>query len=205
MSEIQAVVFDLYETLVYSRIRTNPYRRLFIDLGFQPQSIEYLQARGIAFTESFGSLADFVQRIKPDFSLSLESYEKDIDDAKKSVVLYPETVDVLTILKERGFRLGLISNLAFPYKEPFFRLGLAEYFHEVIFSCDVDLSKPDKRIYENILMGFYIERSRILMTGDTLEADVLGPQRVGMRAVHLDRSGTTLKSISTLHGIFDYL
>lgn len=204
MAEIQAVVFDLYGTLIYLADETKPYARLFTEMGLQT-SEEFRQARRIALTEDFANLTDLVKRIKPNTEIDLLQYEKEIKEERASALLYPETRSVLDNLRKKDLRLGLISNLASPYKLPFFELGLNEYFDEVVFSCDVGLRKPDLGIYQKIVEKLGIDHSKALMIGDKVHADVDGPKSIGMNAVHIDRRGTSPNSISTLEGVFQYL
>lgn len=204
MANIQAVVFDLYGTLIYLADETKPYARLFADIGLQTPE-EFRRARRIAITEDFDSLASLVRRIRPHAQIDLESYQQKIEKERASASLYPETRKVLEQLRDQKIRLGLISNLASPYKKPFFDLGLNSYFDKILFSCDVGLRKPDPRIYQKIIEHFGINPVQALMTGDKVHADVDGPKLIGMNAVLLDRTNNSQNSISTLDGVFQYL
>ena|SRR3989338_2620889 len=220
MADVKAVIFDLYGTLIYLAEETKPHERLFADIGLQTPD-EVKQARRIALTENFNTLADFVKRInkikrdagtkiKSDIEIDIAQYEQELEAEKASASLYSETKSVLGDLRKRNIQVGLISNLASPYKEPFFKLGLAEYFDGVIFSCDAGFKKPDKRIYQKIIGMFNLNPAQALMTGDKVYADVDGPKSIGMNAVYLDRknpssSNPSSGSIFTLEGVFGYL
>ncbi len=205
MSDTQAVIFDLYGTLLYLARETKPYARLFADLGLQrPEELKV--ARHIALTENFDYLTALVQRIKPNgefSSIDFVSYQQEVEEERASATAYPETRDVLEKLGDRKLKLGLISNLASPYCKPFFDLGLDIYFDEVLFSCDVGLTKPDSRIYQLMTDKLNVKPEQAFMAGDKVHADVDGPKAIGMRAVHLDRSKSLSNSISTLDGVFD--
>jgi HAD superfamily hydrolase (TIGR01509 family) len=203
MANIQAIVFDLYGTLIYLANETKPYAKLFRGIGLQTPD-DLRQARRIALSENFDNLSDFANIIKPNSQVDFNAYQQELEKELASASLYPETLNVLTQLKEQGVKLGLISNLATPYKNPFFNLGLGEYFDEVLFSCDVGLRKPNPRIYQKMLEKLTITPSHALMTGDRMHADVDGPKSVGMNAVHLDRANISSNSISSLEGLFQY-
>ena len=204
MTNIQAVIFDLYGTLIYLAHETKPHARLFADLGLQfPEGFE--RARRIVLTEDFDNLAGLVKRIKPNLTIDLSPYEKEIEQERASALLYPETSSVLDELKRRNIQLGLISNLASPYKQPFSGLGLNQCFDEVLFSCDLGLRKPDPRIYQKMIEQFKINPAQALMVGDRVHVDVDGPKSIGMNAVHLDRTKNSPNSIFTLEGVFQYL
>ncbi len=203
MEKIQAVIFDLYNTLIYLADDTKPHKGLFTAIGLQTPE-ELSQAYQIATTEAFDNLADLIKRIKPSAQINLEPYQKEIEKERASATLYPETINVLNELKKRNLPLGLISNLASPYKKPFFDLGLNEYFNEILFSCDAGLKKPNLKIYQEMIKKLKVEPAQALMTGDNVKNDVEGPKSIGINAVHLDRTNTTTKSISSLEGIFLY-
>lgn len=204
MTYTKAVVFDLYKTLIHIARETTPYRRLFNDIGLNDPK-ELKAAQKIYMTENFENFSALVERIKPGLDIDPSGYERELEMEIASALIYPETVNVLANLKGNGFQLGLISNSSTAYKKPFFRLGLKRHFDEVIFSCDVGLTKPDKRIYEIMIQNLGIDPERILMTGDTIHSDVDGPRSAGMRSVHLNREGDSPESINTLEGIFEYL
>lgn len=204
MATKKAVVFDLYDTLLYNRINNRPYYRLFAELGMQGN--EGLSgAYRIALTENFDSLSALVERIKPGANIDLRGYEEEIETEIASASLYPETRNVLGELKARNVRLGLISNLATPYKRPFFELGLDAYFDKIVFSCDIGFRKPECEIYGRMLADISMEPQFVLMTGNNARDDVNGPRSVGMESVHLDRKNGSLGSIRTLEGTFLYI
>jgi HAD superfamily hydrolase (TIGR01549 family) len=204
MTNIKMVVFDFYGTLAYLAKETKPYARLFTNLGLQTLE-ELRQARTIALTEDFDDLSDLAKRIKPDLLINTYSYQQEVDNEIVSAVLYEETIKILSQLKDRQLRLGLISNLASPYKRPFFELGLDVYFDEVIFSCEVGLKKPDQKIYQLMVERVGINPTQMLMIGDSAQADVVGPKYAGLNAVLLDRTNSAFTGISNLEGIFQFL
>ena len=205
MADIQAVIFDLYGTLIYLADEKKPYTKLFQDLGFQTPN-EFRKVRRIALEENFENLASLVRRLKPNTQIDLTDYQQELEKELASATLYFETTDALSKLKNQKTRLGLISNLASPYKKPFFDLEINEYFDEMLFSCDVGLRKPDQRIYENIVEKFGISPSQALMIGDKFHADVDGPKSIGMNAVHLDRTHKSYNSsMHTLEEVFQKL
>lgn len=60
---------------------------------------------------------------------------------------------------------------------------ILQYFKTVTTSEDAGVKKPDKLIFEKALEKAGAEVSGSLMIGDNYEADVLGAQKVGMRAI----------------------
>lgn len=204
MTDIKAVVFDLYGTLLYRSAKTNPYTKLFTDIGLRT-SEEFMRARRIALTEDFNDITSLVKRLKPEVQMDLLPYQQEVEKEIAAVMCYAETRKVLDELRKRDIPLGLLSNVASPYKKPFFDLGLHEYFAEVLFSCEIGLRKPNPFIYQKMIQMFHVQSAQILMIGDTIPTDIQGPQSVGMNALHLDRKNNTPDSINTLEEIFPYL
>jgi len=60
----------------------------------------------------------------------------------------PEAVEVLLQLKTAGLKTGLISDCSGEGPELWKRTALAPLFDATIFSCQVNMHKPDPRIYQ---------------------------------------------------------
>ena len=83
------------------------------------------------------------------------------------------------------FKLGLVSN-GNTYPECY---GLAGRFAFVIFSKDVQVEKPDRRIFDIVAQQAGCEFAQLLRVGDSLTNDVAGAQDVGAQTVRLNREG----------------
>ena len=90
----------------------------------------------------------------------------------------------------RSFRLGLHTNGA-PglQREKIEGAGIARYFDAIVISGDVGVGKPNPRIYEIVLSQLKTAPHQAVMIGNSLTSDVAGPQRVGMKAVWVNRAG----------------
>jgi HAD superfamily hydrolase (TIGR01549 family) len=164
--------------------------------------------REIVLANNFRTVAEMARAIGAQASPEiLAAVERGIAEELQSIEFYPETLRVLEWAKERGYKIGLISNLASPYKEPFFTRGLNKFFDTVIFSCDCGLAKPDRRIFELALFMLRVSPDEALMVGDSERADLFGPREIGMFSVLLDRKGGKkgAEKISSLEDIKDVL
>ncbi len=201
----KAVIFDLYDTLIYLGQNTDPHLRLFKDLKLSKEEI--IEARTVAFTEDFKSLSDFAKRIAPCNPVDTTSYENEISKDLATATLFPETVQVLKTLRAKGLKIGLISNVSSDYISPFFKLRLDTLIDQYVMSCKIGLKKPDLRIYEEAIKRLGTKPDETIMTGDSVYSDVFGPHLAGMDAILLDRkgnSGLQIK-ISSLDEIISYL
>jgi HAD superfamily hydrolase (TIGR01509 family) len=100
--------------------------------------------------------------------------------------------ELLRELKGRGLRLGLLSNTMWPgqiHSEGMARLGLIEFFDVLVFSGDVGLWKPNAAAFHYVADRLGVSPAEAVFVGDQLEADVLGAQRAGLRAVWIASDG----------------
>ena len=98
-----------------------------------------------------------------------------------------ETLSGLRVLSDLGFRLGLISNCGEDEAKPWPESPLAPLFHAVLFSCEVKLKKPDRRIYELAAAILGVEPRQCMYVGNGGSDELAGARRVGMTAVLLTR------------------
>ncbi len=103
----------------------------------------------------------------------------------EDIELYPDVIPTFEVLAQH-FKLGLLSN-GNTYPE---RCGLEDYFDFVIFAQDVQVEKPDPKIFEITAQHAGCEFSQLMHVGDSLENDVAGAQNVRVPAVWLNREGT---------------
>lgn len=212
-SQIQVVLFDLGHTLInfegdYRQVMAESYLVLAQSLRAAGYLIDTRE-----FAERFDRIInayyrardeDLIERpIEQYLAQVLASYE--IFDARKSLVqsalenMYraaerhwqPEgdALPTLQVLKDAGYRLGMITNAA--NADNANRLidmfGLRPYFEVILISAVERIRKPDTRIYARALTRLEVPAAKAVMVGDTLTADILGAQNAGLRAVWITR------------------
>ncbi len=199
---IRAVVFDLYGTLL--RIADPAFQRelAHIDRAALRRWVEV--QREVLLVEPFASHGEFVAAV-------LEHVRPGSDDGERrrleallerelgSVETLPGVQSLLSFLDRRGVALGLITNSASPYRGPFERLGLAESFDAVLFSCEERARKPEPRLYAAVCARLGVEEGETLMVGDSLANDVAGPQAAGMTALLVGESRRAAAVPRTAH------
>lgn len=99
----------------------------------------------------------------------------------------PGLHQVLGEVKDAGYRLGLVSNAS--DEQNVLRLmmnsGIQGYFDPILVSASVGVRKPDPRIFKPLLEEWRLPAPKTIMIGDTLDADILGAQRIGMKDLWL--------------------
>jgi putative hydrolase of the HAD superfamily len=96
---------------------------------------------------------------------------------------------VLGALRDAGLRLVVVSNANGTLRDAFGRLGLDEYFVEILDSCEVGVEKPDPRIFEVALERSGSSAATTVHVGDIYQVDVVGARAAGIRGVLLDERG----------------
>jgi len=101
--------------------------------------------------------------------------------------LYPHIADVLGRLRDRGLRVGLVSNTGRTWdrylRELQDDLGIGGFFDVRVFSDEVGRRKPERAIFEAALRPIGLRPGEVVHVGDDLDADVAGAKGIGMRAV----------------------
>jgi FMN phosphatase YigB (HAD superfamily) len=110
---IEAVIFDLYGTLIRLDRDTSPYLR-FARL-VRPDDPRSVVLRSV-LTDTRG-LGDFAARLGVPPPSGVEALEADLERDLQSAEAFGDAAEALAGLRGRGLKLGLISNLAAPYKE----------------------------------------------------------------------------------------
>jgi len=101
----------------------------------------------------------------------------------------PDLPPALARLRERGFRLVVVSNSDGTVEAKLAAAGLRELLHSVVDSHLVGSEKPDRAIFEHALRLSQSRPERTLHVGDLYHADVVGARRAGLHAVLLDPYG----------------
>lgn len=99
-------------------------------------------------------------------------------------MLASTTHALLDALRERGLRLGLVSNAIDPpwlLHRDLEQMGVAERLDVALFSSEVGWRKPHPAMFERALAELGVEPGRALFVGDSLVNDVGGAAAVGMR------------------------
>lgn len=103
--------------------------------------------------------------------------------------VYPDTIEALKRFS-KVYALGLLTNGTQDLQRRKMEgAGVAAYFDQILISGDIGFGKPDKRIFEMILIRLKANPETSLMVGNSLTSDIQGAQSIGMRTVWINRSG----------------
>lgn len=116
--------------------------------------------------------------------------------------LTPHAKEVLGTLRERGYRLGVVSNWDWTLPGVLKATGLDEYFNSVAASALVGFAKPDPRIFQRVLAELKVEPGEALHIGDS-EDDLNGARAAGVEPVLFDPYKQNPKALQDLRGLLE--
>lgn len=199
---IQAVLFDLDFTLAKPGPDLGPegYQRLGRRFGLELDPTKYKEARAKAveglrkhpdFRHDEEIWVAFTERI-------IRAMGGDSDRAYECAVemtrawehahnfdIYDDVPPVLTELRRRGLKLGLVSNTGRDVDEFLAHHNLE--FDAALSSRAHGKVKPHPTIFQAVLGQLGVEAKRAAMVGDSTEDDLEGARALGMTAFLVDR------------------
>ena len=95
--------------------------------------------------------------------------------------LRPEVQTVLSDLHRRGYKLGLISNIASTSQVPenLKLYGIFDYFSVIVLSSEYGRRKPDPAIFHHAATKIGAPASHCAYVGDRVVRDIIGARRAG--------------------------
>lgn len=119
-------------------------------------------------------------------------------------MLDPDAPAVLTGLRERGIKVGVLSNTIWTrahHEEIFDRDGVLDLFDGAVYSSEIPWTKPHPEAFLAAMTAVGTEDpARCVFVGDRLFDDVWGAQQVGMRAVHIPHSEIPVRQLGHTEG-----
>ena len=215
MASLQAVIFDLWNTLIADppeaghrreELRLAGLRRALTSHGLSYSGDDVERAYRSLLEEMAARQARgrdlslerrvmyFLSKLAPEAAkspaLAADAAEAFVAAAGElPPPVQPGALEAVRALREAGLRVGLISNTG-PSPGRGLRHvlrghGLLRYFDVLTFSDEVGLCKPAPRIYRRTLEALGVGPSATAFVGDDPELDVAGPMRAGMWTVQV--------------------
>jgi len=113
----------------------------------------------------------------------------DVFSDSQSYKLYDDSLQTLLELRERGYRLGLISNFEGWLEKLLLELEVGHLFDTTVISAFEGIEKPDPAIYRLALERAAVDPVGTAHVGDSPANDAAPSAAVGMTPVLLDRDG----------------
>jgi putative hydrolase of the HAD superfamily len=135
-------------------------------------------------------LADFGMDI-PDW-LCRRAMMEFFTEYKKQVQVIPGAQDLLSSLKARGKKVGIVANCTIYediFHDVFRSVGLAEFIDGYAFSYSHGVRKPNPRLFKRALDVLGASPQKAVMVGDRLDTDICGAKKLGIATVWYNPSG----------------
>jgi putative hydrolase of the HAD superfamily len=125
--------------------------------------------------------------------------------------LFPYTIEILTYLKNKNYKMHLITN---GFESVQFKkinnANIAHFFNEVVTSEASNSLKPQKEIFEYALKNANAQLDQSIMIGDNESADIQGGINAGMDTIFVNHLQTvptvpatyTITHLKELESIF---
>jgi putative hydrolase of the HAD superfamily len=106
--------------------------------------------------------------------------------------LDPDVPDLLAGLRERGIRVGVLSNTTWPrrvHEQIFQRDGVLHLIDGAVYTCEIPWTKPHPEAFRAAMAAVAAENpAGCVFVGDRPFDDIYGAKQVGMRAVLVPHS-----------------
>jgi len=102
-------------------------------------------------------------------------------------VLFEDVALVLKHLKNKGYKMGVVSNFDERLPSILEGLGILKYFSFVLCSTEVGVAKPCAKIFQLALQRGGVRATEALHIGDNVTLDYRAAKAVGMSAYLIDR------------------
>ncbi len=220
---IKAVLFDMGNTLVkydveifeevYHRILTSmgisrsieDIKRAFLKTEKEAKDLGLLSSLGKIRCEEFWHQWDSI--VLKHLSIAKNEELAKIVQSKwfdfMDSTLYPEVREVLSELRRRRLKVGLISTA---YEEEIHiilkKTGLEKTAFDIIVGVDtIKKAKPNPEVFKHATRKLNVEPEETMFVGDNIEADYKGAENAGMHPLLINRTEKEQKGLRTIKSL----
>lgn len=209
MRRIEIVLFDLDDTLhddtyAYHNAAEEVAREVAAEHGIDALALKaaYIaEAEGFWHRLSVDDLAVKLASIRAsmwqtalesvgagdDPSLAQRSADRYNAYRVKYFTLFPGAVDLLRTLRERGTKLGIVTNgLSETHREKIALLRISDYFDAIFLSDEVGMVKPDPLLFAHACRTLGGAPAWSAMVGDRYDRDIRGAIEAGLYTIWLN-------------------
>lgn len=224
---IKAVLFDMGNTLVkydveifeevYHRILTSmgisrsieDIKRAFLKTEKEAKDLGLLSSLGKIRCEEFWYQWDSI--VLKHLSIAKNEELAKIVQSKwfdfMDSTLYPEVREVLSELRRRRLKVGLISTA---YEEEIHiilrKTGLEKTAFDIIVGVDtIKKAKPNPDVFKHAIRKLNVEPEETMFVGDNIEADYKGAENAGMHPLLINRTEEEQKDLRTIKSLTEIL
>ena len=194
--DIHAVIFDLDNTLLNRKLAFEDFSNRLVDkfiVALTPsERNEILQYIIEADKDGYRSKKELYQDLLDHLKWKQETTLKELLDYwfsefYKCSVLMNGATDVIQSLRSQGLKLGLITNgSVHSQNSKIDYVGIRDLFDVIVISDEIQVKKPDKRIFEITLDRLGVNPESSFYIGDHPHNDIKGASEAGLRTIWLE-------------------
>lgn len=183
---IKAFLFDYDGVMTAGADNMIPIKKLASSLGVtDDQAAKSIADIWDEYSTGGLSSDEAWQRIEAQYGKKIADEHKDIWFEWVDLTPLPEMVEVVRSLRQRGFPVGLLSNILPPTADTIRANGGYEGFDFLVLSHEAGARKPDQKIYEIALANLPgIQPSEVAFFDDTVKC-VAAAGKLGISAWHV--------------------
>lgn len=218
---LKAVLFDLGLTLIGTASFPEIYRRILAKFEIEVSVEDIVHAQ--KETEGEFDMSTYDEKYRKEFwtryndalleklgvkenRLFVASQIDELWWSFSHVQVFPDAKPTLSTLKEKGLKIGLVSN---GFKQDIDivlgELDLEKWFDAIVCIDACNCSKPDKRIFLYALDKLGIHPSEAIFVGDSVLQDYVGASAVGIKPYLIDREGKLPNNYDTIKSLTELL
>jgi putative hydrolase of the HAD superfamily len=115
-----------------------------------------------------------------------------------SLVVFPETVELLYRLKRKGYPLYCLSNMHFASIEYLEKMHTFwDVFDGAVISCRLQLCKPEAGIYEHLLKTYTLKATDTLFVDD-VQKNLDAAAKLGIRTLRFENAAQCERELRAL-------
>ena len=202
MKNIKAIIFDAYGTLFDVNSAAEKYKDKIGDKWenfanyWRTTQLEYTWLRSLMSRHK-----DFWQVTKDSLDKSMEAFKidssmrGDLLDLYKILSTFPEVKEVLSKLKEKNYKLAILSNGTPTLLNELVKSNNLEGIFDKIFSIEqVGIYKPSSKVYDIPIQKYKIQKDEVMfLSANTW--DVSGAGNYGYKSVWVNRNNNVFDSL----------
>ena len=150
------------------------------------------------FNHNILSRNDFWAKVLKEMNRSdkLDNLLKFLDSLNQNE-LNNKVLDLAKQLKDRGYKIGILSNNNIEAVEKMKTLGLMELFDVVVVSAEIGFSKPDPKAFDLFINQLNISPAELIFIDDT-EKSLESSEKVGFYPILYNKFDKLRDTLATL-------
>ncbi len=143
--------------------------------------------------EDLLSLEEYESQVLSSLPSHLHQYAKAVLNNWEYFMRYSDGIrELIFELKDKGYKLYILSNMTKHFINREYKFPIFDLFDGIVYSAQIKMVKPDKKIYEYILKKYSLIPNECLFIDDT-KKNLTAAARFGIQTFHYKDNTDELK------------